>query len=313
MIQDYEEAPVEAPAELVPVRSAGQLSEPLRILYATDGSEPARAAGRLVAQLPLPEGSTVRLVTVLADDTWEIPPFLRGTEREWALQNFQQAENLLARPGVAVRHSLLFGDPAHEIIREAQATGADLIVLGTHGRTGLTGVLLGSVAVNVAKHARHPVLVVRGAAPGLRRVILAVDSAEHSKQAAKLLARLPLPSETQVTVCHVVRPYTPFMELDYTPSVWEAVSGVRRQQVLDAEQLTGSVAAELKQLGLLADGVVREGDPADELTQLAAEQGADLIVAGARGLSAIQALLVGSVADRLLRKATCSVLIVHPA
>lgn len=311
MTHSMEETPeLETPSEL-PAPTTPPTAAPLRVMFATDGSEPSRVAAECLAQLPLPAGSSIRLATVLADDTWEIPPYLRSAERAWALQNFEQAEAVLARESVEIRHSLLIGEPAREILHEAAATREDLLVLGTHGRSGLSGLLLGSVAVNVARHARQPVLIARSSAPGLRRVILGVDGSEHAAQATRLLTRFPWPAGVQITVCHVTRPYTPLLGPDYTPSMWEIMADVQSQQVRDAERFAGTAAAELKQAGLQAETVVREGDPAAELAQLAVEQAAGLIVVGARGISAIQALLVGSVADRLLRQAACSVLIVH--
>jgi len=311
MTQSMGEAPDLETPSVLPAPTTPPTAAPLRVMFATDGSEPSRVAAECLAQLPLPAGSTIRLATVLADDTWEIPPYLRSAEREWALQNFAQAETVLAREGVEIRHSLLIGEPAGEILHEAGATREDLLVLGTHGRSGLSGMLLGSVAVNVARHARQPVLVARRSTPELRRVILGVDGSEHATQATRLLTRFPWPADAQITVCHVTRPYVPLMGPEYTPSMWEIMADVRSQQVRDAEQFAGAAAAELRHAGLQAETVVREGDPAAELAQLAEEQGAGLIVVGARGISAIQALLVGSVADRVLRQAACSVLIVH--
>lgn len=64
-------------------------------------------------------------------------------------------------PAIACRHHLLHGDPATQIVQFAEDEGVDLIVMGTHGRTGLKHLLMGSVAEHVLRHARCPVLVVR--------------------------------------------------------------------------------------------------------------------------------------------------------
>ena len=73
----------------------------------------------------------------------------------------------------------------------------------------------------------------------------------------------------------------------------------------------GEARAVLEAAWEQASAVVRVGDPADEILHLATEQDADLILCGARGVSLIRGLLVGSVADRLLQSAATSVLIVH--
>ena len=75
-----------------------------------------------------------------------------------------EAERVTA---TAVRTALLVGDPAHELLRHARDRGVDLLVVGTHGRTGLKHLLLGSVAERLVLHAPCPVLVVRRKEPSL--------------------------------------------------------------------------------------------------------------------------------------------------
>jgi nucleotide-binding universal stress UspA family protein len=64
-------------------------------------------------------------------------------------------------PGITFEHRLVMGDPATEIVRVAEEEKAELIVLGTHGRTGLSRILMGSVAEAVVRHAPCPVLIYR--------------------------------------------------------------------------------------------------------------------------------------------------------
>jgi nucleotide-binding universal stress UspA family protein len=283
---------------------------PRRVLYATDGSEAASAAARLLALLPLPSGSAVQAVLVLDAHPWQVPESLKGAEREWGRGVLGEAEARLAREGVQVTHSLVRGAPAFEILKAADAFDADLVVVGSHGRTGLERFLLGSVAENVAKHTRHPVLVARTPTQGLRRVVLAVDGSEHAARAADFIVDFPLPSDTAVTVCHVFRPYYATSDLQYAPELTQIISEMWKQQQQDAEQLVASIAGRVKRSGKEIHTVVRSGDPATELLDLLKEQEADMIVAGTRGKSAIETLLVGSVADRLLKYGGCSVLLV---
>jgi nucleotide-binding universal stress UspA family protein len=78
-----------------------------------------------------------------------------------------------------------------------------------------------------------------------------------------------------------------------------------------AHGLVESACDQLAAAGKVASSEVKEGDPATEILAAAEDQGADLIIAGARGHSFIEGLLVGSVADRLLKRASCSVLLVR--
>jgi nucleotide-binding universal stress UspA family protein len=91
----------------------------------------------------------------------------------------------------------------------------------------------------------------------------------------------------------------------------QAVGDLEERSMQYARDLTAAAAERIDAAGRCAQAEVRRGDPAAEILKLAEERGADLILAGARGTSLLQGLFVGSVADRLLQQARCSVLIVH--
>ena len=125
-----------------------------RVLLATDGSSysqaAAAAAGRVAAQTGLPV-SVVSVVTTSHNDT-------RRKEAERAVAT---ALEHLRSLGLAADGEVAEGRPDEAIVRAAESAGADLIVLGSRGRTGLTKVLMGSVAERVIGHAACPVLVVK--------------------------------------------------------------------------------------------------------------------------------------------------------
>lgn len=298
----------------------------MRILVGTDGSEAAASACRFLRALPLPEGTRIRLVSVIAPPAPLVGPLADGVVANWAiLYEVEKAEEeaaakaaddgraLLERPGVDVETEVRRGDPARELIAAADAWNADLVVVGSRGLTGLERVLLGSVAANVARHCRRPVLVGREPRNDLREAILGTDGSERARHAAQFLARFPLPPETRVTVVHVLRLYDPFPGILPTDKAEfrAAVLEVRQRQEQEARALVEREAAPLREAGRRVETEVRYGSAADALLELAEERRADLIALGARGVSLIEGLLVGSVADRVLREAACSVLIVH--
>jgi nucleotide-binding universal stress UspA family protein len=287
--------------------------QPRKVLLATDGSEPSDVAVRFLGLLPLAVGSRIQVVTVTEGRDWAMPEWYTETGYAWAKRTAEAALPALVRDGVEVTAAARIGACAYEIIQAAEEFEADLVVLGSHGLTGLEGFLLGSVARNVAKHARRPVLVAREATHGLRRVILAVDESKHAVQAVEYAARLPLPPETEVVVLNVVRPYHPYPGLapDDLAGFQREVAAVSAGLHRTAEKLVERAAHRLKAVGKHVTTEVLEGDPATEVLRLAAAEEADLIIAGARGHSLIEGLLVGSVADRLLKTARCSVLLVR--
>lgn len=300
----------------------------MRVLLATDGSDTAARACQAVVGLALPSGSEVRVVSVLAQPVAMMEPYgsfgaglmtesqllfeMRDQEKELAGKAFAAAATALQRDGVTVTTELREGDAAGQILAVAAEFGAELLVVGSQGLSGLDEFLLGSVSRNVAKHAKCPVLVVRGAATSFRKVLLAVDVSEHSRQATEFLGRLPLPTDVEVTALHVVRPYSPFPGILPTdrPEFDTAVEDVRAQHLKAAEALVVDAGKRVGQMPQITT-CVRTGSPSDEVLKFATEWGAELLIVGARGTSLIEGLLVGSVADRVLKDAKCSTLIVH--
>ena len=295
----------------------------MKLFFATDGSRHAEAARDFLALLPLPEGTTIHVASFLND--WAVPTMPYGEVPALELESLREAETqhaqeaverdaaALSRDGLSVTTAVLHGEPAHGILRAADEEGADLIVVGSAGRTGLDAFLLGSVARNVAKHARRPVLVARAPRNSLHEVVFATDGSDHATRALQFLARLPLPAETRVTAVNVVRSHDRAADLAASEEarLREAYTTAQQQKLRTAEALVESARGSLKSGGKRVEAEVRFGDPAAEILDLAQGRHADLVVAGARGVSLIEALFVGSVADRLLKETPCSVLIVH--
>jgi len=143
----------------------------MKILLAIDDSPYSSEAVRAVAARPWPPGTTVRVLSAVE----QIPPpaaelwYDAGGDLERARQELtKRAEQLTARvaeslaaSGLAAEPAVRQGDPRSVIVDEAKEWGADLIVLGSHGYTGLQRLLLGSVAQSVVSHAPCSVEVVR--------------------------------------------------------------------------------------------------------------------------------------------------------
>jgi len=165
----------EAEAATAPRRRAGGgsvMSELQRVCCAVDLSEASRLALVESAEVARRFGAELTVVYVqqpvapAAIDALAAPSNLAAqaaAELELALEAWcSEAEQIAGRP---VRSAVLSGEPAREIVRYARDKGVDLVVLATHGRTGLRRVVLGSVAEHVVRHAPCTVLVVRRRAP----------------------------------------------------------------------------------------------------------------------------------------------------
>lgn len=137
------------------------------ILHATDFSETAHYAFRLACSLAGDYGARLIVLHVVAPPivvygSGIIPPDPRQSREE-----VQEAlKQLCSRnPKVTVEHRLVEGDPAAVILHTAEDTNSDVIVLGTHGRGGLSRLLMGSVAGQVARKAACPVVTIRAPLP----------------------------------------------------------------------------------------------------------------------------------------------------
>jgi nucleotide-binding universal stress UspA family protein len=126
-----------------------------KILYATDFSSYSNQAYFHAVALAENHGASLTVLFVLPSNWSEE----EGENRDYWQRQLEQIRPL--DPAIRVRHVLLEGDPAAEIVRFAQDMNMDLIVMGTHGRTGLERMLMGSVAEKVMRDANCSVLVVK--------------------------------------------------------------------------------------------------------------------------------------------------------
>ncbi len=273
----------------------------MRILYATDGSEGATAAARLLTGLPLDPDCTLTILTVVDDDRHD------GSEA-----TLDAAAGTLGHCTASLDRRTRRGHPAAEIVQAAEEHRTDLIVLGSHGRSAVARFLLGSVAERVARHAPCSVLLVRGKG-NLRRVILGVDGSDGAAHAAEWLRQFPLHPDCEVRLVtvlanleeitrHPMMVFPPLTEMSVPLDEWQ-----REQALARLAESAGEFAA----AGKRSVTEIRSGDAATGLVDVARDEGADLIVVGSHGLGALERVLLGSVPENVLRHAHCSVVIVR--
>lgn len=145
-----------------------------KILVATDGSEVARRAIEFAIGLANQTGATLILLSVAEERPFLAPSVPQGvtpthinepTEdflKQVAETSLEEAEKLCAGKGIQSKKVVRAGDPVEEIISEGEGSKADLIVMGSHGKSALRAALVGSVTIGVIhKESRIPVLIVR--------------------------------------------------------------------------------------------------------------------------------------------------------
>ena len=182
----------------------------MRVLLATDGSEDASTATAWLARFPIPANSHLRVVSAVSIPPSALDlPTVREFEaslREAAQQTAETARTALAHRFAETDVQVPEGDAREAILGVAEEWPADLVVLGARGLGAVTGLLLGSVSLGVARHARCSVLVVKGGADANRGALVAIDGSAHAAAAAVFLARLPLDPTAVVRLVGVVQP-----------------------------------------------------------------------------------------------------------
>jgi nucleotide-binding universal stress UspA family protein len=289
----------------------------LRVLLATDGSDDARAATAWLGAFPLPADAALRLVSVV-----DVPPAALDlpTVRDFQQSLRGEAGRIAeaARGALAARFGsadvrVVDGDARQAILRAAEEWPADLVVLGARGLGAVSGFLLGSVSLGVARHARCSVLVVKGP-PIARRpsALVAIDASASAAAAVAFLARLPLDTAFAVRLLGVVEPPR------YPVTTPAFAAGMVRQaieQIVDERRATLTTALEsaARALAGVTKKVERDivvGHPVDEILAAVAGTDVGLVVLGARGLGLLQRIWLGSVSEGVLRHADRPVLIV---
>jgi nucleotide-binding universal stress UspA family protein len=218
----------------------------------------------------------------------------------------------LAARGVATELVSRTGPPDEVLGAAAAEHGAELIVLGSHGHTGIARLLLGSVAASTIRHSSCDVLVCRGPAAStpFQRPLVAID---FSPSAAKTLAHT-----ARVAAAGV--PFDVVHAWQLPAGSWGASllgqarfpwSTVRDAVLASARSLADKLVAEHKDLGHPLHVDLVQGPPPSVITHAAERHGNDLIAVGAHGRRGVRRLLLGSVAESTIRHSPCSVLVVH--
>jgi nucleotide-binding universal stress UspA family protein len=208
------------------------------------------------------------------------------------------------------------GDPARNIVEHALAKTTDLVVMGTHGRSGFERLLIGSVAEKVVRKAPCPVLLVPphltavASEVTFKRILCPMDFSPSALQAFGFALDLARQADGVVTLVYALewlaeeepREYTHFNVPEY-----------REYLIQDARERVRTLVAEESRTWSAIEERVVIGRAYREILKVAAESGTDLIVMGAQGRGGLGLTLFGSTTQQVVRAATCPVLTVRGA
>jgi nucleotide-binding universal stress UspA family protein len=249
----------------------------------------------------------------------EITPFrfegVESSERKWNGDAIRLEQDYLAAH-VDAECKVIEGTVLPTLEEEIAGSDPDLIVMATHGRSGISRAWLGSVADNLVRHIHKPILLIRARADGAENFELRTDNIlitlDGSALAETVLAHaiaISEPSKTRITLLRVVPPA-------YVATEFNALvqSDARlRERVDAAHAYLNDVATKLSVEGYLVDTeVVVSAFAAGAILDYAEQNHTDIICMATHGRSGMKRLLLGSVADKVLRAANGPVLLYRP-
>lgn len=305
----------------------------MRVLIAYDGSTHATAALDDLRRAGLPR-QTEAIVVSVAHRGW---PHGKDEGENGQFENpwkatMKEAEALAEEgksrlqalfPSWSVSAEPLWGDPASILLKTINVSKPNLVVVGSHGRSIPTRLLLGSVSTALVHHAPCSVRVVRHPtkADGAVRILVATDGSEHSRACVDAVARRFWPAGTRARMLAVMQALDPFpvtipaleAQTLATEAAAQIIEESDERERVKLRWTVDNDANRMEQAGLIADALVLDGDPRHEINAEAERWAADCVFVGARGLGTLDRLLLGSISTSVVHHAPCSVEIVRRA
>jgi nucleotide-binding universal stress UspA family protein len=311
----------------------------MKLLIAYDGSECADSALDDLTHAGLPNHGEAIVLSVA--EVWLPPPppssyeivematTSKGPldlERKYMAgsQTVKDADEMAAKaaarfqanfPNWKVKHEAVWGSPNWELFSRAEDWKADLIVAGSHGRSALGRLFLGSISQWLLNEARCSVRVARGKLdePDFPvRLLLALDGSRGAEKALEQIAARNWPAKSEVRVVTVDQPLELTLVGSVAPPLRKTVKSFNTTEHQKLQRFVDKEARKLKSAGLRTMADVMEGDPKKVLVEVAEEWRADCIFLGATGLSnRLERFLLGSTAGAVAARAHCSVEVVR--
>lgn len=316
------------------------MTEKMKILIAYDGSDCAEAALDDLQRAGMPQVAEAFVMAVT--EIW-LPPAPPSTYEILALANavyvpadlpriyaqgsqaLEEAQSLADRaadrlrtnfPDWQITAEACVGSPRRELIRRADEWKPDLILVGSHGRSLVGRLVLGSVSQGVLTHAQCSVRIARGRVeePGTPvRMVIGADGSSGSAAAISEVASRSWPSMSEVRLIAVNDPLTPTFVGQLIPPVGKAIEETNQAEREWLIKELQSSCDQLQLSGLRVSSEIREGDPKLALVEAAEAWGADCIFVGSIAFSnPFERFLLGSVSAAVAARAHCSVEVVRP-
>lgn len=287
------------------------------VLVAVDGSDPAAAATRQAVNLARTFDATLTVLSVLEERSWahDLVGVETGDEPgrddldERTARSLDAAERLAAEAEVACRVAVERGIPNELIETYADATDADVVAMGTHGRTGLDRLLLGSVTERVLRTSDVPVLTTRAFQPergDIDAILLPTDGSSCAERALDHALAHATRHDATLHALAAVDIRSVAAAYGAGPAVPDIIDDLREPY----EQALDDVAERARDADITVETTLREATPHRVIDEYVDDHGIDLVTMGTHGRSGLERHLLGSVAERTIRTSDAPVLAV---
>lgn len=286
------------------------------IVVATDGSTTARAALAATLMFPWPEKTEVHGVVARRTRAtrgrpgYVLEAFARAFEKVAA-----DARTALSRRWSDAEVTVVDKSPVDAIVDEARRVRADVIVLGSRGYGPVRRLLLGSVSRGVLRRAVCSVLVVYRRRRQIRRLVIGLDGSVNARRAVELVAELPPPPGNLAILVTALEPISlpshALLPATVRVRIGRDLAALKAELATNARREAEDAAAILRNRGWRVRVVLRSGVPLEAILSMVKQTGADLLVIGARGVSRLEGVLLGSVAQGALSHGSVPMLVVR--
>jgi nucleotide-binding universal stress UspA family protein len=283
-----------------------------RILVPLDGSPLAEQALPLAATLAGRLNGDIVLFSALAEDDHfgdsESAREAVAIGRAAAADYLARQKSVLTSGGIDVETRLSSGRPHSQIASACKQERIDLVVMTTHGRSGVARLTLGSVADKVLRTSSAPVILVHPTVDGppvesIDRIIVALDGSELAEFALPVAEELARELGCEIKLVRAVLPPMAFYAAEYIPGPVTLIDLLEK----DASEYVQKAAAAMRGKGLSVSGVTGMDNPAEFIHREA--RPGDLIVMTTHGRSGVDRWFLGSVADAVVRRGDIPVLL----
>jgi nucleotide-binding universal stress UspA family protein len=264
-----------------------------KLMVATDGSEYSEGAIREAISLAKACSSNLIAVSVVKTNLEfdsVLPQFVEKSEQE-AIKHLESVKAQATKEGVNCTTVVsLSEEPYEDIVRHASKNNVDMIIMGTHGRTDMKRLMMGSVTAKVIGHATCNILVLPlNARVECKNVLIATDGSKYSAAAAVEALGIAKRCGSLLIVISVA---------SSDAEIGSAIDNVNKISKIAEKE------------GLKIKSIVAKGKPYEAIVETSKQKEADLIVVGSHGRTGLTRLLMGSVTERVIGHAEAAVLVV---